>query len=406
MTTCPSAAPVVPPPSGNTAAGRPRVTGVDVTRGLALFGMMAVHVFDIVGDDGDLTTIGTVASGRSAATFALLAGVSLAFLSGGRDVVRGRSRLAVSAGLVVRALVILAIGLLLGGLDVVDVILPSYALLFVLAIPLLGLRPRTLLVIATGLVAVVPVFFVATAAMGLEYGQRPDPTLGTLLTDPGGVLLQLLVTGAYPVLIYLAYACVGLAVGRLDLTSRRLAWWLLGGGLVLAVVARVISEVLLHPLGGLRALTGGDLSADSLAALAAEPDQGTSWWYLALASPHAHTQLDVLRATGSALAVLGAALLLTRLRVVERLLRPLQLAGSMTLTLYSWHVLVLAAGVFDDWGTAQYLFLVVSSLAFAILWHRRHDHGPLEKVVAVAAGRARRAVLARPTSPAPATDRE
>jgi uncharacterized membrane protein len=380
-----------------TPVARRRVTGVDVARGLALFGMAATHVFDTVGDDGGLTAVGAVASGRSAATFALLAGISLAFLSGGRDVVRGRARAAAAAGLAVRALVVLAVGLLLGLLDTVEVILPAYALLFLLAIPLLGLRPGVLLAVAAGLAAVVPVLLVATAAAGLEYGERSDPTPVTLLTDPGGVLLQLLVTGAYPVLLYLVYALVGLALGRCDLRSARLAGCLLGAGLAMAVLARAVSAVLLQRLGGLDRLVpdgSGAATTEALADLASEPDQGTSWWYLALASPHAHTHLDVVHTTGSAVAVLGAGLLVTRAVAVARLLGPLAAAGAMTLTLYSAHVVVLWIGVPEN-HAAQYLLMVVGFLAFAVWWRRRHAHGPLEGVVTAASSRARRAVLAR-----------
>jgi hypothetical protein len=71
--------------------------------------------------------------------------VSLAFLSGAQRVVDGRARTAAAAGIVVRALLIGTIGLLLGyATDVseIAVILPYYAVLFLLAIPLLGLRPR------------------------------------------------------------------------------------------------------------------------------------------------------------------------------------------------------------------------------------------------------------------------
>lgn len=378
----------------------PRLTGVDVARGLALVGMMATHVFATFTDDGAVSGVTVVAAGRSAATFALLAGVSLAFLSGGRTAVRGRERRAVSAGLVVRAALIGAVGLLLGllGSDI-DLILSFYALLFLLAIPLLGLAPRVLLALAAVLVAVGPVLLVAAARAGVVFGERDDPTPVTVVTEPLGVLGQLLVTGEYPVVLYLAYACVGLAVGRLDLRSPRLAWWLLGTGLALAVTAKALSSVLLHALGGLDRLVAqsgerGDV-AWARASLQWEADQGDSWWYLAVAAPHSHTQLDLVHTTGSALAVLGASLLVTRLAGARRLLAPLAAAGAMTLTLYSAHVLVLRTEVLHEQLLLQYLVLVLGSLAFAVLWRHRHRHGPLEGVVTALASRARRAVLAR-----------
>jgi uncharacterized membrane protein YeiB len=383
----------------NAAPPRPRLTGVDVARGVALFGMMATHVFSTFTDEHTPGASTVIASGRSAATFALIAGVSLAFMSAGRDVVPGRGRTAVAAALVVRAGMIGAIGLLLGFTESpLDVILPFYALMFLLAIPLLPLPPKALAVIAGSLMLLAPVLLTALAAAGLQYATRPDPTPVTLVTDPVGLLGQLLVTGYYPVVVYMAYLCAGLAIGRLDLRSSRLAWWLLGGGMALAVVARVVSHVLLHPLGGLAALVAHHESDDPAWAatdLLWEPEQGSSWWYLALASPHAHTPPDLAHSLGAGMAVLGASLLLTRITVVRRLLGPLTSAGAMTLTLYSAHLLVLETGVLGEHLTTQYLLLVFASLIFAVLWRRWQRQGPLEGLVAAAAGRARRAVSQR-----------
>lgn len=377
-----------------------RLTGVDVARGLALFGMMATHVFDTFTDDNTVSGVTVVAAGRSAATFALLAGVSLAFLSGGRTAVRGGERRAVSAGLVVRAALIGAVGLALGSLGSdIDLILAFYALLFLLAIPLLGLSPKVLVALAAVLVAVGPVLLVAAAAAGVEFGERDDPTLVSLVTEPLGVLSQLLVTGEYPVVLYLAYLCVGLAVGRLDLGSARLAWWLLGVGLAMALTARAVSSVLLHQLGGLdRLVEQSGVRGDAAwvrTSLLWDADQGDSWWYLALAAPHSHTQLDLLHTVGSALAVLGASLLVTRVAGVQRLLAPLAAAGAITLTLYSAHVVVLWTEVLHKQMRLQYVLLVMGSLVLAVHWRRRHRHGPLEGVVTALSTRARRAVLAR-----------
>jgi uncharacterized membrane protein YeiB len=285
----------------------------------------------------------------------------------------------------------------LGFTSSVDVILVFYALMFLLVIPLVGLPPKVLAALAGGFAVLGPVLLVATARAGLSYADADNPTLITLVTDPVGLLRQLLLTGTYPVVVYLAFLCAGMAVGRLDLRSRRVAGWLLGGGIVLAVAARVVSFVLLHPLGGLDRLLAqqpgppGDPTATTR--LLWDPAQDTSWWYLALAAPHSHTPLDVAHVLGSAMAVLGASLLLTRIPAVRRLLWPVAAAGSMTLTLYSAHLLVLETGLLEDDALALYLLLVLAALAFAVLWRRRHERGPLERVVSAASSRARRAVL-------------
>jgi uncharacterized membrane protein len=398
------------PPSGFTPDAvttpvtirRPRVVGVDVARGLALIGMIATHVFGTLDDDGDPVTAHVVAGGRAATTFVLVAGVSLAFLSGGRRAVRGWERVAVSAGLVVRAVLVGVLGLaasVLSEANGIDVILQFYAVLFLIGILLLGCTPRALLWVAAAVTALGPVLLVLTADADLPYaGSGVEPMFGTLVGDPGGLLVQLFVTGEYPVVVYLAYLCVGMAIGRLDLRSPRLAWLLLAAGATLAVVARAVSAMLLHRAGGLAWLIEDyDLEGDraDVSALLWEPEPSSSWWYLALPAPHSHTPIDVLHTLGSAVAVLGAALLLTRVPLVRRALWPLAAVGAMSLTLYVGHLVLLATGVQDGHPVLTFLAMVVGALVFATVWRHRFGQGPLEAIVARSSAIVRRGVAQR-----------
>jgi uncharacterized membrane protein len=387
---------------------QPRVIGVDVARGLALIGMIATHVFGTLDDNDDPTVAHVVAGGRAATMFVLVAGVSLAFLSGGRRGVHGRERVAVSAGLVVRAVLVGAIGLALGYLSDANGIygiLQFYAVLFLLAIPLLGCSPMVLLGIAAALTIVGPMLLVATADAGLPYaGDDSEPTFTTLFQDPVGLLAQLFLTGEYPVVVYLAYLCVGLAIGRLDLRSPRLAWVLLGAGAAIALAARIGSAVLLYPMGGLARLIEQDgLSNDpaDVSALLWQPEESSSWWYLALPAPHSHTPIDLLHTVGSAAAVLGAALLLTRIPAASRALSPLAAAGAMSLTLYSAHLVLLATGVQDDQPALTFLAMVVGALVLAWAWRRLIGQGPLEALVAKSATAARQGVARLMPQPRP-----
>jgi hypothetical protein len=193
-------------------------------------------------------------TGRSATMFVMMAGISLAFITGGRNPVQGLARRATARGLAVRALVIAAIGLAIGygAQDEFEVILPYYGLFFLLAIPLVGLRPRTLACITAGLIVVGPLLVLGSYYLGLEPVTDTGPTFSDAVDDPIGFVLQLFVTGVFPAVVYMAYICAGLAIGRLDLPSTRVATRLLGGGLVLAVTAWVTSSVILLNLGGLQ----------------------------------------------------------------------------------------------------------------------------------------------------------
>lgn len=384
-----------------TATSGGRLVGVDATRGLALLGMMAVHVLPATAADGGATVAHAIAGGRSAATFAVLAGVGLALLTGGTNPRRGRAWASASAGLVVRAAAIGAVGLLLGSVDSgVAVILAYYALLFVLAIPLLPLRAGPLFALALAFACLAPVL-----SFLLRDGNRPpftgrNPTFDTLRQEPGELVHALLLTGYYPVLAWAAYLCAGLAAGRLPLRERRTAVWLLAGGAALAVAAKAASWLLLGSLGGhdkIAATLANPSSLDNTLELGLYGNTPTTtWWWLAVASPHTSTPLDLLHTIAAALALLGAMLLLAAAgRRTRALLSPLAAAGSMTLSLYSAHVLLLASGVLPRDRETSYAVQVVAALALAWLWRRFLGRGPLERAVAVLATPVREAVARR-----------
>jgi len=381
-----------PAPAG-TRPPATRLTGVDAARGLALIGMMAVHVLPGVDPDGGTSAAYLVASGRSAAAFAVLAGVGLALAFGGPRAVNGRRWPGAAVALTVRAALIGAVGLALGYPDSgVAVILAYYAVLFLLAVPLLRLRSAVLAGIAAAVAFAVPVASHVLRAE-LEAPERANPTFATLLEHPGELLLVLGLTGYYPALAWTTYLCAGLAAGRLPLRSARVAAGLLGGGTALAVSASAASSLLLGPLDGwerILATTPADFDPAAL-------DRGwfgttppTTLWWLAIDAPHSSTPFDLLHTTGTALALLGALLLLSR--VASRLLIPLAAAGSMTLTLYTVHVVLLSSSLLPAEPTTSYAVQVAAALVVALLWRRWVRRGPLEAVIARASRQARRAM--------------
>jgi uncharacterized membrane protein YeiB len=297
----------------------------------------------------------------------------------------------VVAAITARALVIGAIGVVLASFATVDVILPFYALFFLLAIPLLRLRRSVLLAVAGVLVVVAPLVVLASFAADLP--DDPQPTLGALL-DPAQFLATLTVIGEYPAVEYMAYICIGLAIGRSDLGSARLARWLFAGGVVVAVAARAASAVLMYRFGGLEHLAAaapGHVGREARDMILWEPEPVQSWWWLAGQAPYTATPLGMLGGIATAVGVVGAALLLCRTNVGARLTWPLAAAGSMTLTLYSAHVVLLATELLSDRPLALFALMVAAALAFASWWRLTgRGQGPLERLVAAAARRASR----------------
>ena len=185
-----------------------RVAGVDAARGVALLGMMAAHSLSADDANGNPTLAYSLTSGRSAAAFAVLAGVGIAFMTGRARVRPGRDGRAATASLVVRALAIGAIGLALGYTDTefAEVILSYYAVLFALAIPLVFAPTVAVAVTGLGIAVVVPVGSHLLRS-GLAEAHGDNPSLSDLLADPLGQLGELAVTGSYPALPWMAYLC-------------------------------------------------------------------------------------------------------------------------------------------------------------------------------------------------------
>jgi uncharacterized membrane protein YeiB len=376
---------------------------VDVARGVALIGIVVVNVLPTEAPDGGPLPVWALLAGRAAALFALIAGISIALQSGGRQPPTGRAMTAARAALALRAVMITGIGLLLGSTDPpTAVILPYYGILFLLAVPLLGLGRRTLLVLAAVFAVAGPV---AMQLVRAGWPDRPqidgEYTVGLAAAQPGAFLTDMLLTGFYPALPWVAYICVGLAIGRLDLTSRKTAAVLAGAGACLAASVWLLSVLLLGPAGGLDRIVAATPELDrseieDILALGADAtDEGlpaTTWWWLAIEAPYTSTPVTILHTLGIALVVLGAVLLLVP--YLGRTTAPLAAAGSMTLTLYSAHIVILATGILDPARPIMSIAIqVIVFLLAAVLWRAAVGKGPLEAIVAGPTGWLRALVL-------------
>lgn len=369
-----------------------RVVGLDVARCLALIGMIATHALVSTTPDGGPTFVQQVAGGRSAALFAVLAGTSMALMSGRTEPVTGRAGLRVAARLAVRALVVTALGLLLGGLDTsIAVILTYYGVLFLLGIPFLRLRALPLAVLASLGVVVAPVVSHVVRPHLPPPGYE-SPDVGMLL-QPLHLLSELTVTGYYPAATWLSYLLAGMAVGRADLSRRGLAVGLAVGGAVLALATRGLSALLLSQAGvsGVltRTFTGPGDPADLENVLAHGLYGVTptgSWWWLAVSAPHSGTPFDLAHTIGTSLSVIGVCLLVAPL--APRLLAVVFGAGAMTLTLYSLHVVLRVPEAWPQDSVESFLRHVGLVLAIGSVYRLLNRSGPLERFVAFVSSRA------------------
>lgn len=358
-----------------------RLRGVDVARGLAVLGMFGAHLLST--DALVWTAPGTwsgVVDGRSSILFAVLAGVSVALLTGRTTPPTGDALVRARLVLLTRAVLLLALGGLVQLLVVpVAVILEFYAVLLVLCLPLLRWRPRSLFLLAGVLVAVVNPL----------YHQLLLPWMSAE-TGGGGVLGQLGFTGVYPVVTWSAFVVTGLGVGRLDLTAARVRAALVLVGLVLAVVGYTVGDV--------AALMGGEAGASTGALFT---DDDPSWQELVppaadllQAEPHSNTPAETVGSGGFALLVLGSCLL-----VADRLrwaLLPLASVGAMPLTAYCAHLVgiaLLGDSLFGSAaaGVVHWVWFAGVALVGCTVWALLLGRGPLERLVGAVTRRVVRA---------------
>ena len=376
----PAAASPGPTPEGRRTQRPGRVIGLDVARALAVFGMLGAHFGGVPADvvAAPSSWLGVV-HGRSSVLFAVLAGVSLALLTGrtvppdGAELVRARTRILVRAAWVFG----IGIGLEALGTDI-DVILGVYAVLFVLALPFLRWSPRRLLLAAATLAVLTPpaalLLTVAAQAGGLEQS---------------GVVL-LLLNGPYPALIWWTFILLGMAVGRCDLAAPRVRARLLGAGAALTVLG--------YGAGWLTTRWWGQAAS---AQAWVDGDVGARSWspaWLSGAAPHSGTTCEIVGSVGIALIVISGCLVLA-----ERLPRatfPLVSVGAMALTAYTGGVVVPAVlPEYPEGGWAWPAF-IAGTVVVATGWRLAIGQGPLERLLSTSS-RSAAALAVRHLAPRP-----
>lgn len=322
----------------------PRLFGVDTARGIALFGMFAAHTIPAGGEQ--------VYDGRSSILFATVAGVSLGLLTGGATPPLAGARTQPRLAILIRGAVLILLGLLLTTIvrPPIAVILDYYGAAFLLLIGVIFLSRRSLLLLTV----------VVTIAGPLVLAAVTERSTIDDVPAPLQLVAFWLIYGYYPLVVWLAFLLGGLVLARFDLRDRRTAAGALGVG-ALAAVAGYAAAV---------AVPG--LSAEAHSGIIAEVVGSGG---VAIAVVGLLSLLDSATGAGAAVA-----------RVVRFVLAPVAAAGSMALTLYTAHAILLgilraALPQPERWAAPDGTFavLAVAALGFASLWRRFLGTGPLER---------------------------
>lgn len=392
---------------------RARITYLDVARALAIIGMFLAHIAAFVQLPAP---IGFLVSGRSAIMFAVLAGISTTLIARSHAVTDhehlGHTNGNSSRDLLVRAIILFLIGITLPLVSAGPiVILSTYAVLYLLAIPLLRL-PTLALAILTAFTAVVaPLlsFWLRTTwpdtSQELTIGGVPTIFSFTSIEGTAQAFRQLFFDGMYPVLTWIPFLLAGIVIGRLILNSTFTIRMAATCGAVLAIVGYGTSFIL---------VTVTDFMAERISvfrqidpALEKATDEELMKQFGTIAySDFGVTNLNDMRSllfsashSGSITEIIGGIgfvlLVLAALSFIEKFaapaLVPFRNLGKMPLTYYVGHIigfLVLAlVGATQISLWLSLVFFVVLPMLVAALWFRFFRRGPLEALIRSAAQR-------------------
>lgn len=355
-----------------------RIGGLDIARALAIFGMFYAHVApDIYGSNSITTFLDAIPDGRSSILFALLAGVSLSILTGrnipytGDDMRTARLRIFGRAA----TLIVLAGPVVLLGTPVA-IILAFYAAWFVAALPFASWEPRRLFILAGGTALLGPIavqlFIWFTTNLNMW---------GT--GDANGFIVDVFFTGMYPGAVYMAYVFAGMGIGRLDITDRLTQAILALSGTALMIIGYGASVILTHVIDAPpemfdESYNDGIWMDDSWAWQGYPLPHISQWIGI---EPHTNTMFEAVGSGGFAIAVLGICLLASPL--ARTILYPVAAVGSMALTAYTTHIVVIAFT--DNWvggsSWAPIFWLVGGALVLCTLLKQFVRRGPLEWIM-------------------------
>lgn len=338
--------------------GKGRLAGVDLARGLAVLGMFAAHLLvtpELLWSEPD--TYLAIVDGRSSILFATLAGVSIGLVTGGPRPVAGPAMTVARLRLGVRAGLLWCLGILLIATGVpVYIILPAYAIMFVLALAFTRLSARTLFLLAGAIALIMP-------------WVQPLLEAAPLWSTSFGAEVSAAIGWHYPFPVWMAFVLAGLGLARAGLDR-----------LPVQVTALVVGASL--------AMMG--YGADAIARTTTDPAEVSLWREVWTAEPHSSGLLEVIGSGGFAIAVIAAAMLVCRTVIVWVVL-PLRAVGAMPLTAYTAQILIWAGVAVAVLGTTTQLTgfrelqpfwpLTIGTIAGCTVWALVVGRGPLEWAV-------------------------
>ncbi|MFT7089577.1 MAG: putative membrane protein YeiB [Glaciecola sp.] len=350
-----------------------RVTGYDLARALALFGMVIVNFkVAMTAETGHvlLMNFATLLEGRASALFVMLAGIGITFLtSKARNSVDNSVVLKTRISVVKRGLLLVVIGLIFTPIWEAD-ILHFYGFYFLFAAAIFTFQDKTLLWISMFIMLIFPILMLL-----FNFEQNWDWETLTYhnFWSVDGMIRHIFFNGFHPVFPWAAFLTFGMWLGRQDLSLTFIRKKLFVGALIILVITECSFYYLRNML-------------DDAGGLAITAEEITFLFSTSIIPP---LPQYIISATSSGVLVLITCLYLSERFSKRKVVKYLYQTGQLSLTLYIAHIIV-GMGFLDsigrlenqsiDFSLLSALIFCAGGIAFSAVWLKFFDLGPLEWV--------------------------
>jgi len=348
-----------------------RIIGIDVARALAIIGMIIVNFKIAFGEDGNswLKAFVSVFEGKAAATFVVIAGIGLAFITnsafGNPDKLKfARKRIAR------RALFLFVLGtsyLVIWPAD----ILHFYGIYMLITILLLTSKKKVILISSIALILSYPLLMlVLNYDKGWDFDTFEYHDFWTL----HGFVRNLFYNGFHPVIPWAAFMLFGFWFGKQNLNDDKFVTRSLLVSTIVFALIQIVSVFTISIVS-----EGNEQTAKELTQIL-----GTS--------PMPPLPIYMFGGISVAISLTSASILIAKKYQNSKAITALYKTGRLALTFYVAHVVV-GMGIIDaidssKMGSYSIVFSVIYALAFSLtciafatIWLKYKRSGPLEWIM-------------------------
>jgi uncharacterized membrane protein YeiB len=350
-----------------------RVIGIDIARALAVIGMIIVNFKVVLGENGLywVKSFASVFEGKAAATFVVLAGIGLAFMT--NSALKNNDSFKLKTAqirIAKRALFLFVIGLSYIVIWPAD-ILHFYGIYMLVILLLLKSSQKGILIAAIGLILLYPLLIgLWNYETGWDFSTLDYLDFWTL----NGFVRNLFFNGFHPVIPWTSFMLFGFWFGKQDLKNEQFvkkAFWI-------SSIAFILIQVLSHY---------------SIVALS-QGNQQTLTELTEIIGTNPMPPLPVYMFNGIAIAisVITACILIGKRFPTHKIVTALNKTGQLALTFYVAHVII-GMGIIEainpakigtypvEFSVAYALVFSLFCVIFAVVWLKNKKSGPLEWIM-------------------------